>query len=186
MLGDAKDISPENTSGDGVFPADAMGRVITLEEAASIAGKLRTEGRKIVFTNGVFDLLHIGHVEYLEQARKLGDALFVGVNSDESARRLKGPGRPITPQEERARILAALECVDYVVIFEEDTAHALIKALRPDVYVKGGDYTLQNLPEAPLVKSYGGEVVILPYREGRSTSQIIELILSRFGPSGQP
>jgi len=160
-----------------------MGKVVTLQEAVSRAEELRSEGRRIVFTNGVFDLLHIGHVEYLEQARQLGDALFVGVNSDESARRLKGPQRPITPQEERARIVAALGCVDYVVVFDELTAGKVIEALRPEVYVKGGDYTPQTLPEAPLVESYGGKVVILPYKKGHSTSQLIERILSRFGKS---
>ena len=157
-----------------------MGKVVTLEEALSKAAKLRAKGGRIVFTNGIFDLVHIGHIEYLEQARRLGDALFVGINSDESARRLKGPGRPIIPQEERAHIIAALGCVDYVIIFGEDTAHAVLEALQPEVYVKGGDYTLQNLPEASVVKGYGGEVVILPYRKGRSSSQIIEIILTRF------
>ncbi|HDN80414.1 MAG TPA: D-glycero-beta-D-manno-heptose 1-phosphate adenylyltransferase [Chloroflexi bacterium] len=157
-----------------------MGKVISLQEATTIAQELRDKGKKVVFTNGIFDLLHLGHIEYLEEAKGFGDVLFVGVNSDESTRKLKGPLRPIIPQGERARIIAALSCVDYVIVFEETTAHRLIESLRPDVYIKGGDYTPQTLPEAPLVESYGGEVVILPYREGYSTSRIIQLIISRF------
>jgi len=157
-----------------------MGCLVSLEEAIVIRKRLAEQGKKVIFTNGIFDILHVGHVDYLEEARSLGDVLFVGVNSDASTRQLKGPLRPIIPQEERARLVAALACVDYVLIFEEPTACAVVEALRPDVYVKGGDYTLQQLPEAPVVQRYGGEVRILPYREGRSTSQIIRIILGRF------
>ena len=115
----------------------------------------------MVLTNGCFDLLHVGHIRCLKEAKSLGDLLIVGVNSDDSVRRLKGEGRPLMSQEERAEILAALEAVDYVVIFEEDTAEKLVSALQPDLYFKGGTYTLENLPEAQAVTRYGGEVRIL-------------------------
>ena len=130
--------------------------------------------KRLVFTNGVFDILHAGHVRYLEQARELGDLLIVGLNSDASVRRLgKGPERPINSEEDRAAILAALRCVDGVVLFDEPTPESLISQLRPDVHVKGGDYREEDLPEAPIVRSYGGDVVLLPLLEGRSTSSII-------------
>src|SRR5262245_42476467 len=145
----------------------------------------RRIGLRLVFTNGVFDLLHSGHLSYLWQARSLGDLLVVGVNSDASTRALKGPQRPLVPQEDRAALLAALRCVDYVTIFEERTAEALVEALRPEVYVKGGDYGPQPntvaskaLPEAQVVESYGGQVVLLPYRAGRSTSALIRKIIT--------
>lgn len=147
----------------------------TRREIAAHANALRAEGKRIVFTNGVFDILHVGHVRYLQEARALGDALMVGVNSDASVRRLKGPTRPVNPQEERAEVLAALRCVDAVCIFNEDTPHALIEAVRPDVHAKGGDYkNADALPETPLVRSLGGEVVILPLVPGRSTTRLIE------------
>ncbi|MDQ4075781.1 MAG: D-glycero-beta-D-manno-heptose 1-phosphate adenylyltransferase [Chloroflexota bacterium] len=136
----------------------------------------RQQGRQIVFTNGCFDILHRGHITYLSRAKALGDVLIVGVNSDESVRRLKGESRPINTLEDRVQVLAALSCVDYVVPFGEDTPSELIRAIRPDVFVKGGDYTLEMLPEAPLVTELGGEVRILPYLEDRSTTGIIERI----------
>jgi rfaE bifunctional protein nucleotidyltransferase chain/domain len=141
----------------------------------------RARGERIVFTNGVFDLMHMGHVRYLQQARGLGDCLIVGVNADETVRRLKGPKRPLLPEIERARLLAALAAVDYVTIFEEDTPEALIRALQPDVHVKGGDYKPDELPEADAVKEYGGEVRILPFLPGRSTTKLIEEIVKRYG-----
>jgi rfaE bifunctional protein nucleotidyltransferase chain/domain len=132
-------------------------------------------GKRLVFTNGVFDLLHVGHVRYLQQARVLGDLLIVGINSDESVRQLgKGPDRPINPAEERAELLNALECVDACVVFDETTPEALIAALKPEVHVKGGDYVPDDMPETPLVRSYGGEVVILPFTPGRSTTKLLE------------
>ncbi|GBF08022.1 bifunctional protein HldE [Deinococcus aerius] len=137
---------------------------------------LREGGRRVVFTNGCFDLLHRGHITYLNQAKALGDVLVVGLNSDDSVRRLKGPSRPINPTEDRAQVLAALSCVDLIVPFAEDTPIRLIEALRPDVYVKGGDYTRETLPEAPLVEALGGEVRLLPYLEDRSTTGIIERV----------
>ncbi len=132
-------------------------------------------GKTLVFTNGVFDILHAGHVGYLQQARELGDLLVVGLNSDASARMLaKGPDRPVNTLDDRATVLAALRCVDAVIPFEEPTAEALVARLRPDVYVKGGDYTIETLPEGRIVQSYGGRVVIAPLLPGRSTTSILQ------------
>jgi rfaE bifunctional protein nucleotidyltransferase chain/domain len=134
-----------------------------------------------VFTNGVFDLMHMGHVRYLQQARGLGDCLVVGVNADDSVRRLKGPKRPLLPERERAQLLAALSVVDYVTVFEEDTPEELIRVLRPNVHVKGGDYRPDDLPEAAAVREGGGEVRILPFLPGRSSTGLIEEIIKRYG-----
>jgi D-beta-D-heptose 7-phosphate kinase/D-beta-D-heptose 1-phosphate adenosyltransferase len=153
-----------------------MGQVLALPGAVAFAEQLRAAGKTIVLTNGHFDLLHTGHLDYLERARALGDALIVGVNGDASTRRLKGPGRPLVPAPERARLLAALNCVDAAVIFEEDTARALLDALRPDIYAKGGDYTPGTLPEAPAVVAAGGRVVILPLLPEHSTTALIARI----------
>ncbi len=133
-----------------------------------------------MFTNGVFDLLHVGHVRYLAQARQLGDVLVVGLNSDASTRRLKGETRPLVPEQERAELLLALRCVDAVVIFDEATADRTLEALKPDVYVKGGDYAASGPPEAPTVRAYGGEVRTLTLVEGRSTTDLVETIRQRF------
>jgi D-beta-D-heptose 7-phosphate kinase/D-beta-D-heptose 1-phosphate adenosyltransferase len=143
--------------------------------AARIAA-YRHEGRKIVFTNGCFDILHRGHITYLNQAKDLGDVLIMGVNSDESVARLKGPSRPLNPLEDRIQVLAALSCVDHIVPFYEDRPDELIKLVRPDVFVKGGDYTRETLPEAPLVERLGGKVEILPYIKDKSTTGVIEKI----------
>ncbi|MFC7549024.1 D-glycero-beta-D-manno-heptose 1-phosphate adenylyltransferase [Plantactinospora sp. GCM10030261] len=143
---------------------------------AALVDRHRSAGRTIVFTNGCFDVLHRGHVRYLEQARALGDLLIVAVNSDDSVRRLKGPDRPVNPVEDRVAVLAALSCVDFVVVFEEDSPGALIEVVRPDVYVKGGDYPPELVPEAPLVHDLGGEVRTLGYVPDRSTSAIIDRI----------
>ena len=160
-----------------------MGEVIEREQLVAICRDRQARGERIVATNGCFDLLHVGHVRYLQAARTLGDCLVVGLNSDNSVRRLKGLGRPLLPGEERAELLAALSCVDYVVLFEDDTAADLVGALRPDVYVKGGDYAPGNkpLPEAEVVASYGGQVVLVPMTPGRATSTIITDILARYG-----
>lgn len=156
-------------------------KLTSLDEMAAIRRRIAAQGETLVFTNGCFDILHAGHIHYLEQAGSLGDYLAVGLNSDASTRRIKGPQRPLLPQEERAFILAALQCVDYVVIFEEDTAEALVAELRPDVYVKGGDYASEgDLPEAAVVRSYGGRVEILPLVPERSTTAIIQRILERY------
>lgn len=132
------------------------------------------QGRRLVFTNGVFDILHAGHVRYLQEAAEFGDVLLVGLNSDASVRTLgKGPDRPINSESDRAEVLAALRCVAGVVIFGESTPEALISLLRPDVHVKGGDYTVESLPESKIVLGYGGEVRILPLLAGRSTTGIL-------------
>jgi rfaE bifunctional protein nucleotidyltransferase chain/domain len=162
-----------------------MGEIVPLGEALTVRAKLQIEGRTVVFTNGHFDLLHVGHVDYLQRARELGDVLIVGLNSDASTRALKGESRPIIPQGERARMLAALACVDYVVIFEETTANSLVEALKPDLYVKGGDWGEGHAPpEAGVVASYGGQVRILPCLPEHSTTRLIETIVERFGPGG--
>jgi D-beta-D-heptose 7-phosphate kinase/D-beta-D-heptose 1-phosphate adenosyltransferase len=138
----------------------------------------RPEGRKVVFTNGCFDILHLGHVRYLKEARALGDYLVVGLNSDQSVKGLKGPTRPVQSEDARAEILAALSCVDAVAIFSEPTAENLIREVKPDIYVKGGDYTVDTIIEAPIVLSYGGVVKVLKFTQGFSTSSIIEKMKS--------
>lgn len=150
--------------------------VVAGDELATIVAGHRRADRSVVFTNGCFDVLHPGHVRYLQQAAELGDLLVVAVNSDDSVRRLKGPDRPVNPVEDRVALLAALSCVDHVVVFEEDSPAGLIEAVRPDVYVKGGDYPPEMVPEAPLVRRLGGQVRTLGYVPDRSTSGIIERI----------
>ena len=137
---------------------------------------LRKGGKKIVFTNGCFDILHAGHVTYLEKARSFGDCLVLGLNTDASVRSNKGPSRPINSELDRAKVVGALRAVDYVVLFGEQTAEALIAKVKPDVYVKGGDYTLDTLPEAKIVQSYGGHVEFVQMVAGRSTTNIIDKI----------
>lgn len=146
------------------------------ELAKYIVNLAKEQGKKIVFTNGCFDILHIGHISYLENAKKQGDILIVGVNSDESTRRLKGPTRPINSEKDRACMLSALKAVDYTVIFEEDTPEDLIAYLKPSIHVKGGDYKKEDLPETKIVEAYGGKVVILNFVEGKSTTNIINKI----------
>lgn len=167
--------------------ADTDAKVATFEQAAHLIAEARTEMHTIVLTNGVFDLLHLGHIRYLQQARALGDLLAVGLNDDASVQRLKGPRRPLVPAQERAVVLAALECVDLVVPFSEDTAEALLQGLRPDIYVKGGDYDPHAtpgqtgyLPEAVTVARYGGRVAILPYLPDHSTSELVRMIVERY------
>jgi D-beta-D-heptose 7-phosphate kinase/D-beta-D-heptose 1-phosphate adenosyltransferase len=143
-------------------------------EVAEVVAAVRARGGKVVATGGCFDVLHAGHVACLEAARRLGDCLVVLLNSDASVTRLKGPGRPVHSQDDRARVLLGLGCVDAVVMFDEDSPHAALERLRPDVWAKGGDYAAATLPEAPLVRSWGGRVVLLPYLPGRSTTRILE------------
>lgn len=133
--------------------------------------------QRIVFTNGCFDILHLGHIQYLEQAKAKGDLLVVGLNSDASVKRLKGKTRPILPQQDRARILAALACVDYVVLFEEDTPLNIIRTIEPDVLVKGGDWSPESIVGSEIVRKKGGYVLTIPYLPKRSTTAIIEKIL---------
>ena len=153
----------------------ARDRVIPLAELAQHLERERP-GRTVVFTNGCFDILHAGHVRYLEDARALGDILVVGVNSDSSTKRLKGPSRPIVPESERAEAVASLRAVDYVTIFDEDTPVETIRKLKPDVHVKGGDYRAEDLPETPVVTAGGGKVVIVLFSKGLSTTSIIDRI----------
>ena len=151
-------------------------KILPISDLLDEVAARRQTGQKMVFTNGCFDLLHAGHVSYLFEARRLGDFLVVGLNSDRSLRRLKGPARPIIPQEERALVLAALSCVNYVVIFDEDTPQSLIEALSPEVLVKGEDWPEEEIVGAGWVKSCGGKVVRLPFRYAVSTSEIIKRI----------
>ena len=153
-----------------------MGQTLKLEKAQQWRDALRNAGKSLVFTNGHFDLFHIGHLDYLEKARALGDALFVGLNGDASSARLKGRGRPLVPAQERARLLAALEPVDAVIIFDDDTADSLLRALQPEIYAKGGDYAHKVLPERPTVVAYGGRVELIDFLPGHSTSELIQKI----------
>ena len=158
-----------------------MGRVVSDGEIDEVVAGLRAEGRRISFANGHFDLLHVGHLRYLRGAKEQGDALVVGLNGDASVRRLKGPGRPLVPAEERAELLAALEPVDYVVVFEEDSPVALLERLRPDVHCKGTDYTVDTVPERDVVRAYGGRTAIVGDPKDHSTRDLIRVILERRG-----
>ncbi len=148
--------------------------------AAALAAVLRRPNRRVVLTNGCFDILHAGHVSYLEQARELGEFLVVGLNDDQSVQRLKGPGRPINPVHDRAAVLAALRSVDAVVIFSDTTADELIRVVRPSIYVKGADYQEDTLPEAKTARAVGAKLHFVPLLPGRSTTNVI----SRLGGSG--
>ena len=148
-------------------------KVVSLFEVQQVAASCHHFGLQIVTTNGCFDLLHVGHIRCLQAAREQGDMLIVGLNSDASVRALKGPSRPAQPQEDRAEILAALGCVDLVVIFDETLPLAFLSAVRPNVHVKGGDYVAEDMPEYGVVTGWGGRVVIVPMTEGRSTTGII-------------
>ncbi len=150
--------------------------VLTTDEAAAWAEDLRRQGKRVVFTNGVFDLLHPGHVRYLQDGRAAGDALIVAVNSDRSVRAIKGPTRPITPEEERAELLSALACVDAVVVFDEDDPHAIISRIQPDVLVKGADWAADRIVGRDVVEARGGRVLRIPLATGYSTSAIVEKI----------
>ena len=150
------------------------------EELLRIIKDLKAKGKRIIFTNGCFDLLHVGHIRYLEEAKTLGDILIVGVNSDASVQKLKGPKRPVLPVEERTEILSGLGCVDYITTFEELDPLALITSLQPNVLVKGGDWTKEQTIGKEVVERSGGEVVIIPFVKGASTSNLIETILKRY------
>lgn len=150
------------------------------EELERILDDLKAKGRRIVFTNGCFDLLHVGHIRYLEKAKTLGDIMVVGVNSDRSVRHLKGPDRPILSERERAEILSGLSCVDYITIFDEADPLDLITTLRPHVLVKGGDWTREDVVGKEVVEGSGGKVIILPFVQGSSTSNLITTILKRY------
>lgn len=164
----------------------AAEKVVTLDALLAALGPRRADGQRVAFTNGTFDLVHVGHLRSLEQARAQGDLLVVGVNSDASVHSYKEPGRPIVPQAERAELIAGLACVAYVVLFDEPTAERLVAAIRPDVYVKGADYAAKPLPERAVVEAYGGQVVLIPLEAGRSTSGLIGRIVDVFGQRGGP
>jgi len=155
-------------------------KIKTRKELLRIIKDLKAKGKRIVFTNGCFDLLHIGHVRYLEKARGLGDILVVGVNSDSSVQKIKGSRRPLLPEEERTEILSGLGCVDYLTIFNEIDPLKLITSLHPDVLVKGGDWTKEEIVGREVVERLGGKVVIIPFVQGASTSNLIETILKRY------
>ena len=150
--------------------------IIDRDKIADFCQVLRDGGQKVVFTNGCFDILHAGHVRYLNKARSFGDCLVLGLNTDSSVRRIKGPSRPINNELDRAEVVVALKAVDYVVLFDEPTAEDLIRQVHPDVYVKGGDYTIETLPEGQIVLGYGGRVELVNLVEGRSTTNVIAKI----------
>lgn len=152
----------------------------SLEDAKQILDHLKSQGKKIVFTNGCFDIVHAGHTQYLEDAKALGDFLVIGLNSDLSVSGYKGPKRPIVPEEDRALVLSALNAVDMVVLFDDPTPIPTLRVLQPHLHVKGGDYVKEDLPEYDTVRSYGGDVRILAFKPGCSTSTIIQTILERY------
>ena len=158
-----------------------MGKVLDRAALAAEAARLRAAGKTLVFTNGVFDLLHVGHLRYLQQARALGDALAIGLNADSCVKRLKGEKRPILPEAERAELLAGLACVDYVCLFEEDDPRELIKAVVPGILVKGGDWPIEKILGRDTVEAAGGKVLSLPFVEGRSTTTIVKDIANKYG-----
>lgn len=177
-------VSPEEIlQAAGGAHADSDLKIRNRELLALLLERERRRGKRIVFTNGCFDLLHVGHVKYLQAARRLGDLLVLGLNSDDSIRRLKGPNRPLISQDERAHILAALDCINQVVIFDEDTPLELIRLLRPDILVKGGDYTPEGVVGKEIVESYGGRVELIQFVDGKSTTGIVEKILRQYGGS---
>jgi rfaE bifunctional protein nucleotidyltransferase chain/domain len=156
-------------------------KIIPLNDLLDIAHQLKQAGKKVVFTNGCFDLIHPGHVQYLRKARALGDCLLVGLNSDRSVRELKGDSRPILTEMERAQILAGLESVSYVTIFDESTPLHLIQMLMPDILVKGGDWRMDQIVGREEVEASGGKVISLPFEPGQSSTSIIERILEKYG-----
>jgi rfaE bifunctional protein nucleotidyltransferase chain/domain len=159
-----------------------MAAILSVDDAVRLASGWRAQGKRVVLANGCFDLLHVGHVRYLQGARALGDALVVGLNSDASVRRLKGAGRPVMPAVERAELVAAVRGVDAVVVFEEDSAETLITRLRPDIHAKGTDYTEQSVPERATVEALGARVAIAGDAKTHSTRDLIATILTRFSP----
>ena len=152
------------------------GKIVPRAAVVALGERLRKSGRQVFFANGCFDIFHVGHVRYLEGARQQGDALVVGVNSDHSVRQLKGEGRPLLPEEARAELLTALECVDYVVIFDDLNAENILRDLKPDVHCKGTDYTEATVPEREVVKSWGGRVVIVGDPKDHSTRDVLARI----------
>ncbi len=165
--------------------------ILKRSELLQLRRQWSAAGWRVVFTNGCFDLLHLGHVRYLEEARTLGEVLVVGLNSDASVRQLKGTLRPLVSQDDRALVMSALRPVDHVIIFDELTASSLLADLQPDIYVKGGDYSAaladvvaaKPLPEAPVVKAYGGEIKLIPFLPGHSTTDLIKRVINLYSPA---
>jgi D-glycero-beta-D-manno-heptose 1-phosphate adenylyltransferase len=157
-------------------------KIKTLEELKAVTQHLRASGRTVVFVNGCFDLLHVGHVRYLQHARALGDVLILGVNSDACVAALKGKGRPLQPEADRIEILASLECVDYILLFDAPTVDDILKALKPDIHAKGTDYSEESVPERETVLAYGGRVAIAGDPKDHSTRDLIQTILSKIHP----
>jgi D-glycero-beta-D-manno-heptose 1-phosphate adenylyltransferase len=158
---------------------DPVHKIKSMDELKEIAVLLRASGRKVVFANGCFDLIHVGHIRYLQNAKALGDALILGINSDVGVTALKGAGRPLQTQSERAEILASLECVDYVLLFDALTVDGILSELRPDIHVKGTDYTEESVPERETVRAYGGQIAIAGDPKDHSTRDLIQTILSK-------
>ncbi len=159
----------------------ALSKIKSEKELKKMIASLKAKGTKIVFTNGCFDVLHVGHARYLQEAKSLGDILVVAVNTDSSVKQFKGDKRPVTPEDERAEMVAALECVDYVVLFDDRLPSRILNELRPDIDVKGGDYTIDKMPEASVVLGYGGKVKILKEVKGKATTNIIKRIVEAYG-----
>lgn len=158
----------------------AVGKIKKLPELKRLVAKHKREGKKIVTTNGTYDLLHVGHLKVFEKAKSLGDVLIVGINSDKSVQGYKGPKRPIVTEKERAKLIAGLASVDYVLVFDEPTPAEWLAVVKPHVHVKGGDWKKENMPEWPVVEKYGGKMVRVPVIEGRSTTNIIEKVLEAY------
>ncbi|MFH1258038.1 MAG: D-glycero-beta-D-manno-heptose 1-phosphate adenylyltransferase [Candidatus Micrarchaeota archaeon] len=156
-----------------------MGKIQTLDSLSKICEKFRDAGKIIVTTNGVFDILHPGHVRYLENAKALGDILVVGVNSDASVKKIKGEHRPVNSEDDRAEVLAALQCIDYVCVFPETTPEHFLEAIKPSVHVKGGDYSSKDLPESAIVEKFGGKIKFVTFVKGYSTTTTIKKIVER-------
>lgn len=153
-----------------------MGKVIDRKDLPALLSQLKSEGRTVVTTNGCFDILHVGHVRYLQKTKTFADVLIVALNSDASVKKIKGPDRPINNENDRAEILCALSCVDYVVLFEESSPEKLLCEIKPDVHTKGADYTVETLPEAKAIMANGGRIEFISFVEGKSTTSIIEKI----------
>ena len=155
-----------------------MGQVVKINELLDIIKELKSENKVVVTTNGCFDILHVGHVRYLNQAKALGDILVVCLNTDKSVKKLKGDSRPINSENDRAEVLAGLSSVDYVILFDEETPSDLLGKIKPDIHVKGGDYNVDTLPESKVIQQAGGKIIFLPFVEGKSTTGIINKINS--------
>jgi rfaE bifunctional protein nucleotidyltransferase chain/domain len=163
-----------------MFQSDPTLKIKCIEELKTIVSQIHAKGEKVVLANGCFDLLHAGHVRYLQSAADFGDVLILGINSDASVAALKGRGRPLQPERERAEILASLDCVDYVLIFDESTVDGILEELKPDIHAKGTDYTEESVPESETVRSYGGSVAIAGDPKNHSSKDLIQTILSKF------